>query len=324
MTGTTSLRGIGMHSQYSTREIAAQDKSRYWRAAVNDTYFDLKLTFEETRTFDATLDSWQIGRLSLSRLCSQALRYQRLDHHCTSDNDSFLITVPELSEIHFEQMGRGTWCPPGGFILEDSREPFLFQHPKTNTMWVLKVPGDLLRSRLRNPRTYCATLLDAREGAGSLFVSYMKLLIQHHQNLPTTTQALMGMHTVELLASTLENNPKVLHSENSAIRNAHLRQVEACIRAHLGNPALKPDLIAQSCNLSTRYLHMLCRETGCSVSEWIRELRLQEAFTQLQYRPSSTQIGTIAYQLGFTDQSKFCNQFKVRFGMTPSEARHSS
>ncbi|MHA3902056.1 AraC-like ligand-binding domain-containing protein [Castellaniella sp. WN] len=313
-----------MHSQYSTRGIADQDKSRYWQAAVNDTYFNLKLTFEETRSFDATLDSWEIGRLSLSRLCSQALHYQRLGQHCASENDSFLVTVPELSEIHFEQMGRSTWCPPGGFILEDSREPFLFQHPKANAMWVLKVPGDLLRSRLRNPRNYCATLFDARDGAGSLFVSYLKLLIEHRRDLPETTQALMGVHTVDLLASTLERNPKVLHSENSAVRNAHLKRVEAYIRTHLDNPGLKPELIARSCNLSTRYLHMLCRETGCSVSDWVRELRLQEAHARLRYRPASIQIGTIAYQLGFTDQSKFCNQFKARFGMTPSEARNPS
>lgn len=312
-----------MHSQYSTRGIPHQDKSRYWQIAVNDTYFNLRLAFEETRTFDATLDSWEIGRLSLSRLCSQALRYQRLGQHCANENDSFLVTVPELSEIHFEQMGRSTWCPPGGFLLEDSREPFLFQHPKANAMWVLKVPGDLLRSRLRNPGAYCATLFDAREGAGSLFVSYLKLLVEHRQDLPETTQALMGMHTVDLLASTLERDPKVLHSENSAVRNAHLKRVEAYIRAHLDNPGLKPDTIARSCNLSTRYLHMLCRETGCSVSDWVRELRLQEAYARLRYLPASTQIGTIAYQLGFTDQSKFCNQFKVRFGMTPGEARNA-
>lgn len=310
-----------MYSRYSTHGIASQDKSSYWQTAVNDTYFNLKLTFAEAHAFDASLDSWQIGRLSLSRLCSQALRYQRLGQHCANEADSFLITIPELSEIHFEQMGRDTWCPPGGFILEDSREPFLFQHPKANAMWVLKVPGDLLRARLRNPQAYCATLFDAQDGAGSLFVSYLKLLVEHRQDLPETTQALMGMHTVDLLASTLERNPKVLHSTNSAIRNAHLKRVEAYIRAHLGNPGLKPDLIAQACNLSTRYLHMLCRETGCSISDWVRELRLQEAHAQLQYRSASTQIGTIAYQLGFTDQSKFCNQFKARFGMTPGEAR---
>ncbi|CDM25060.1 AraC family transcriptional regulator [Castellaniella defragrans] len=311
-----------MYSRYSTRGIADQDKSRYWEAAVNDAYFDLKLTFQETRTFDATLDFWEIGRLSLSRLYSQALQYQRLGQHCTNESDSFLVNVPELSEIHFEQMGRSTWCAPGGFILEDSREPFLFQHPKANAMWVLKIPGDLLRSRLRNPRAYCATLFDARDGAGSLFVNYLKLLIEHRQDLPETTQALMGMHTVDLLAATLERNPKVLHSEDSAVRNAHLKRVETYIRTHLDNPNLKPDLIAQACHLSTRYLHMLCRETGCSVSDWVRELRLQEAHAQLRYRPASTQIGTIAYQLGFTDQSKFCNQFKARFGMTPGEARN--
>lgn len=310
-----------MYQQYTTSGRAYQDKRHHWQSVIDDTYFNLQLSFSHQDAFDGVLDSWDFGSLSVSRLSTHALSYRRLNRHCVSTEDSYLITIPELSEIHFEQMKREVWCKPGGFILEDSNEPFLFEYPLRNAMWVLKVPGEALRARLRNPALLCAIAFDASSDSARLFVDYLKFLMLRWEKLPHEVHSLMSQHLVDLLVVALEFNPKAVYSDLSAVRQGHLRRVEAHIRANLQDSELSPTKIAQNCGLSTRYLHMLFHDSEYSISGWIRELRLQAAREFLERSPLSTQISAAAYQWGFSDQAGFSNAFKARFDMTPSEFR---
>jgi AraC-like DNA-binding protein len=123
------------------------------------------------------------------------------------------------------------------------------------------------------------------------------------------------------LAATLEADPRILHSNNSAVRCAHLTRVEEFVRRNLADTDLTPERIAQSCAISTRYLHLLFKETEQTISQWIRDLRLQAAHEHLCRSSGNIQIGQIAYQWGFSDQAQFCNAFKQKFGLTPSELR---
>ena len=93
------------------------------------------------------------------------------------------------------------------------------------------------------------------------------------------------------------------------------------MRRNLSDADLTPERIAQSCAISTRYLHLLFKETEQTISQWIRDLRLQAAHEHLCRSSGNIQIGQIAYQWGFSDQAQFCNAFKQKFGLTPSELR---
>ena len=73
-----------------------KDRSRHWHDAIAATYFPLDLTFREPDRFSGEVTSWDLGNnVSLSRLTSEALRYQRLPHHFRAERDEhFLVTVP--------------------------------------------------------------------------------------------------------------------------------------------------------------------------------------------------------------------------------------
>ncbi len=310
-----------MYLQYSTNNAPEQLHQRYWQEVIGSTYFSLQLRFSHANSFEGELKSWDIGPFSLSRLQSDALSYERLRKHCQHEDDHFLVTIPEQTGIEFSQFGRSVTCKPGGFILEHSNEPYQFSYARPNSMWVLKLPADVLRNRLRSPDRFCAMQFEALSGVGMLFHEYLQLLIRHYDNLGERIDPLMGQQLTELLAVTLEDDPRVLNSNNSSVRSAHLRRVEEFIRRNLPDPTLSPERIAESCTISTRYLHLLFKETDRTVSQWIKELRLQAAHDHLRRASGSTQIGQIAYQWGFTDQAQFCNAFKVRFGLKASDFR---
>ena len=73
--------------------------------------------------------------------------------------------------------------------------------------------------------------------------------------------------------------------------------------------------------LNETYLSKLFRkETGLSISEYIRNKKIEEAMALLRYS-EKTSI-EIATDLGFSSHSYFISVFKKVCGMTPKEYRN--
>jgi AraC-like DNA-binding protein len=76
--------------------------------------------------------------------------------------------------------------------------------------------------------------------------------------------------------------------------------------------------------LSERYVQELLEGAGFSFSGYVRELRLDRAYKMLRDRRyAALRISDIAMQAGFSDLSYFNRSFRVRYGLTPNEARRS-
>src|SRR5262249_22633566 len=131
--------------------------------------------------------------------------------------------------------------------------------------------------------------------------------------------SLLSTQLIDLLALSLHQHPDALQSQQSAVRDAHLARIEAYVRQHLTDPDLSPQKIAQACCISLRYLHLLFKDTGDSISQWIRDLRLQTAHEALSRADKSTSVAQIAYTTGFGDHAQFTHAFRKKFGHPPSD-----
>lgn len=107
-------------------------------------------------------------------------------------------------------------------------------------------------------------------------------------------------------------------------RAARLAQVRADIDAHLTDPALSAAAVARRMGVSPRYVHRLLDEAGegQSFSALVMEQRLALAARLLaDPRLAGRTIAAIAFDAGFGDLSYFNRCFRLRYGMTPSDAR---
>lgn len=309
-----------MFTHYCTAEVPQHHEYGFWREVIAKNYFHLQLDFRNNQRFKGSLQAWELGMVSLSRLDCSALRYQRLRQHCQADDPQILVTVPLRSEVEFSQLGRQTRCAPGQFILEHSDEPYEFSHGAENSMWVIKVPETALKSRIGNTSRFCAQHFDTTSGMGLLFSDYLQLITRHCDRQPSEAGlALMGVQLIDLLGTALKESPSALQSSLSVVRDAHLTRIDAYVRAHLSDPAMSPESLALQHGISLRYLHALFRDTGQSVAQWIRDLRLQAAYEQLVAAPAGASIAQIAYACGFNDQAQFNHAFKRRFEHSPGE-----
>lgn len=305
---------------HSTDRLPASARAAHWNAVIADAYFPLDLTFRDAARFEGRLDLSSLGDVSLSRLRTEPVQYERHRHHIsTTTEEQYLITIPRQSPVDFRQLGREVRCDPGGFILERGDEPYRFSYGSPNDLCVLKVAKPVLETRLRNPDRFCALVFNGREGIGSLFTT-MAQQIQCQGTGDPVSGSVLGRHLVELLALALDRSSDVAQGAGSSVREAHRRRAEAVILKDLSDPDMSPETIAEAVGISKRYLHELFAEVNCTVSQFVREQRLRAA-RDLMMMPNPGQMSDIAYRFGFSDQAQFSRLFKAMFGQTPSGFR---
>ncbi len=310
-----------MYTGYSTRLLPATERQGYWSDVINNAYFPLALDFRDPQRFHGQLCQWQLGELGLSQLSSSATRYRRFQQHISEAEPYFLITIPANAAVQFSQDNHKIVCKPGAFILERSDKPYEFSYSADNALWVIRIPTAVLRARLREPERYLYMEFDIRQGMGALFYEFMKSIVRQAAYMDASSYPALCNQLVDLLVLSLESDDRVIASNEAGLKSAHLRRIENYVRANIQNPELSPDLIAAACQISTRYLHKLFRDSDQTVGQWIKEVRLQSALRDIKGQCQHVTLAEVAYKWGFTDQAHFCRLFKARFGCTPREAR---
>ena len=305
---------------HSTNNIVQTERADFWNDVIAETYFPLQLTFSNAATFEGKLEHQSLGEIELSRLQTGPIQYERKRHQIVnSTEEQYLITIPSRSPVDFYQLGRQVRCNPGGFILERGDEPYQFSYAAKNDLVVIKVSKQLLADQLPEPDRFCAEIFDGKEGLGGLFTT-MALRVQSYAPADKKSRLVLGRNLIDLLALVLGENTQTNLASRSSVRAAHLQRAEEFIATNLANSNLSPDLVANSCGISKRYLHEVYENANQTVSQSIRQQRLNAARNALTMQNSAS-MSEIAYRFGFSDQAQFSRSFRGMFGQTPSEYR---
>ena len=98
-----------------------------------------------------------------------------------------------------------------------------------------------------------------------------------------------------------------------------VKKVVALIEENLQRKLLVNEL-SQSVNLSPSRLHHLFKtEIGMSLARYIKSVRLQQA--KLLLETSFLNVKEITIRVGAKDESRFVQDFKKAFGLTPAQYR---
>ncbi len=311
-----------MQVRYSTNDVPPAQRRLAWQKAVSDIYFPLELAYEGSDIFHGTLEAWTLGQVSVSRNCSNGLLYRRHEHHLVEACDeSYLITVPELSEVRFVQDGRDVSCAPGGFLIERSHLPYEFSHRDPASLWVLKVPSAVLEAHISRPERLASLSFDARSSVGALFIDMLRIAVTRIAEFNDATRHLIGRQLVELIAAAVTADSRVLIGSSTSVRDAHLCRAEDIVRNRLRDPNLSPQSVANACGISLRYLQQIFEAQNTTVGAHIRSQRLALCDQRLRDPRLRGAISQIAYECGFGDQAQFSRSYRARFGRTPSETR---
>jgi len=295
-----------------------------WQAAVGDTFFPLETQMVEDQSFSGDLDTWSLGIVGLSQMRCDGILYKRNKRHFLEEvESSLLITIPRLENVGFSQNNRQATCAPGEFLVERGDIPYEFWHEQTNELLVLKVSSESVRARIGPTDRLGALSFDGTQGVANYFLDVVKATAAHVDLLDEAARTAAGMHILDLLCLSIRSDDRVLDSNMSSIRAAHLHRAEQFIRNNLNNEDLSSGLVAEACNVSLRYLQQLFLDADKSISGFIREKRLVRAQEDLKVQGITT-IAEIAHRWGFSDQSQFNKAYRAQFGCTPTETRKAA
>ena len=132
-------------------------------------------------------------------------------------------------------------------------------------------------------------------------------------NLVDNVRRLRGKFTGA--ASQEGNTAKVEVRSNNDLLMERIMKV---INSHLADSELNVDMLTKEAGISRAQLHRKMKEiTGLSTSEFIRNLRLEQAARLI--REKKINISQVTYAVGFNNQSHFSTVFKKYFGVSPTE-----
>ena len=162
-----------------------------WKRTINDTYFDLNVSFRQPSQFSGYLQRAKLLDIGVSYYHANTVHYKRSlaskqssDGVKNSSDDSILITFPVTGSVRFTQKNRQLTSSPGQFFIELSNLPYEFYHLQQVSLYVIKVPLALLTPQMGTIERQFARSLSIDEGAGRLLVFQIRQileLIQQHQ-----------------------------------------------------------------------------------------------------------------------------------------------
>lgn len=208
----------------------------------------------------------------------------------------------------------------GDLTMWDATRPAQFRCTQRVHQLSLLLPKAMLANYVPGLEAACAIRLPGDTGVAKVLGAHMQLIHDQMDRVRAELQPGLIRATIELLATAL--NAETGEEGPANLRAGLLAQVKAYILDRITDPDLTPTAVARAFRISTRYLHRIFEDTGRTVGEWIRELRLERCRAALADPvQANLPVTEIAFKNGFSSVSHFSRAFRARYEMTPTAYR---
>lgn len=301
-----------------------RDSADYWREIICDEFVKLDCEMQQPDEFIGELRGGiGIANLRFSEVLSNPQIVERSKRQIAKSTEAeFLISFQLEKEGIVRQGGREALLTPGSFALYDSTEPYSLSFQERFHQFVVQMPKEVLSRHLMNPEQYTAISISGESGLGAILSNFIFSLVRELNNFQQAPDEL-SENLVNMIAMALSSSVMLEQStDNSIVRDALKRRILQYIENNLCDPELSNKHVAESQNISTRYLHKLFQGQTETIHSLILNKRLDKSMQILKdpgYLGHS--IERIAYSVGFSSPAHFSRAFKKYFGVNPSDCR---
>jgi AraC-like DNA-binding protein len=308
-----------MNSTYwSTRRVHTGDRAELW-SHINARYFGrLRVGCLDDEPLDASLHAYDVGALRMFHIDAPAHKVVR-DGGCGDlPSDEFYKLVLQVRGRGIvEQQHRRVVLQPGNWLLYDPRAPYSISNAERCTLLVTQVPRSLLTG-LRLPGPHAGESgHDNVAGLHGVFGAYLRSLSEQLPALPDGVGQVISESVLGLLGSTLAEAQR--HGGEAVALPAVLKmRVRQYVQAHLSDPELSIQRIADAMHCSKRYLHRVFEDDAAGLERQIWTQRLERSHAALNREGNEHRSAAeIGFAWGFKSSAHFCRLFKQHYGITP-------
>jgi AraC-like DNA-binding protein len=299
-----------------TEVVPPEERFGLWADESARVFEPMRVTSPRPHGFRGRATAHALGPLTVFRVAADPSAIHRTPALITRSDPQWLqVSLQLRGRCRVEQDGRSVVAGPGDLVTWESSRPYTVEALTPFELLNVYCPEHLLRPHTDSLYALTAThvpfggvargllseiargLDDATIGPGDVAVAESVLAL------------VRGMHTRRLRA---EETPADL-----------LRaQVRTYIADHLADSELGPEAIARAHHISRSYLDRLFEDQPRTVTESIRDARLERTRRDLaDPRLADRTVLAIAVSWGFSSAAHFSRAFRARYGMSPSDAR---
>ena len=314
-----------MASISSTDIVPPQERLNYWQEMVRDSYVSLEFQKQSNKDFFGHIEFEPLGSVDISEVHSSSQIVQRTPQCIArSETDYFFVLAQMAGSSVVSQAENTTYLNVGSWALIDTTRPFQFSMDDMFRQLVISIPRASLPWLTTRSASLAGRDLSQALSLGPVISNYLLSLSGQVQNIKQESRILLAESVINLICGALNESfpDSVNHCDSTTM---YREQIKTFVLGHLRDPDLSVPMIAAELNISSRYVHKLFSNQESSVSEYIRQLRLENCKRELiSERNKDRSITHIAFSWGFNSAAHFSYVFKQQFGLSASEYRRQS
>jgi AraC-like DNA-binding protein len=312
---------------WSTEQIAPRDRVSHWHDVHAYAIARRTITVDVEEFGDVDVRLWRLGTKG-DQVAIQRMRIgspsvaTRTTSLLQDGNDDVILHLQLSGPRLLRQLGREAEAPEGAAVFSWNAEKSTIVLPQAAAFFSIALPQRHLRSLVPGFADRVACAVPADHAVLGLLRRYIGLVeTGPHVHDPVVGQA-MGRHILDLAAHLLGTARQARErGATSGLRAARLHALKEDIASNL-TADVSATALARRHQVSPRYIHKLFEAEGTTVSQYVLGLRLEAVWRRLvDPGQRDRTIAEIVYAAGFGDISTFNRAFRVRFGMTPRDAR---
>lgn len=306
----------------STDTVRQSDRLDYWRDAICASYVPLECSSASPKNFDGAIEMHRMSKVSASYVTGSQQNVRRRKRDIGRAGDaSFLISLQLNKAGVLEQSNRSAVLQPGDFGLYSSIDPYALTLPDGFRQLVIQVPREDMLRRLPNADRLTGISVSGTSEVGSLVNDGVTRLVRSIDTANDLMLQCLQDTIVDLVATGLASLRQTKF-DLSRPEQLVLMRARAFLHAHLANPELSRNVLAQEMGLSVRRLSEIFRIEGTSIAATIREMRMRHIAADLvDPRHSRTSISELAMKWGVNNLQSFSRMFQNHFGTSPRAYR---
>jgi len=288
---------------------------------------DIPMQIECARrgSFRAEMRTKNLGGINFFDIRADAHRALRTPALLSSDDTRvYGVTLQIEGTSSITQDGQTSILQPGDFALYDSTREFERDFPEAYRCFIVRFPHSMMQLPSHTLSSVTATRFGANDGVGVVVSPFLAETANNLSELSGWTGVRVAHALIDLVSSALAE--KLTDAQIASANPRAHAFVRVCeyIMQNLGDPTLSPDVIAHANFISTRQVHKIFHAERITVSQFIRDRRLEECRRQLgDPADAHLTVGQIAAQWGIYDGAHFSRIFRNAYGISPRDYRRS-
>lgn len=313
------------HFVWNTAETRPAEQFAFYREAICQAFMNLTPESATTSRFPAKVETIRLGAGAINRVVFPEHTVHRYRADIAASSEScFYLNLKIAGRCRMQQGNREVSLSRGQVGIIDSERELKLLHDRgpvleTASFWV---PSRALRDRLPPSFDFEAERVSDDPHVGHLIVETARSLNSGVLRMTEQDGVRLFGVLLDLVALSLSRRSRGQTAEAPCFADATALALRRTVHERLREQGLTVATVASAVGISERYVHKLFERSGTTFSHYVVERRLDGAAADLK-DPTllDREIGTIAFDWGFSDLSHFTKRFKQRFGCRPRDWR---